>query len=73
MEPPYWNYPVRQTLGAVLLQQGRAEGAIAAFEKALAETPRNGWALWGVQRGYMPPPYLRNASGTRNVLFMICL
>ncbi|PAP97312.1 tetratricopeptide repeat protein [Mesorhizobium wenxiniae] len=48
MEPPYWYYPVRQTLGAVLLQQGRAEEAIAAFEKALQETPRNGWALWGL-------------------------
>ncbi|RWK57814.1 tetratricopeptide repeat protein [Mesorhizobium sp.] len=48
MEPSYWYYPVRQTLGAVLLQQGRAEEAIAAFEKALQESPRNGWALWGL-------------------------
>ena len=48
MEPPYWYYPVRQTLGAVLLQQGRAEEAIATFEKALDEAPRNGWALWGM-------------------------
>lgn len=48
MEPPYWYYPVRQPLGAVLLQQGRAEEAIAAFEEALQETPRNGWALWGL-------------------------
>jgi tetratricopeptide (TPR) repeat protein len=48
MEPPYWYYPVRQTLGAVLLQQGRAAEAVDAFEKALQETPRNGWALWGL-------------------------
>ncbi|MGF1630758.1 MAG: hypothetical protein ACFCUT_14890 [Kiloniellaceae bacterium] len=48
MEPPFWYYPVRQTLGAVLLQQGRSEAAIAAFEKALEETPRSGWALWGL-------------------------
>jgi tetratricopeptide (TPR) repeat protein len=48
MEPPFWYYPVRQTLGAVLLQQGRADEAVAAFEKALAASPRNGWALWGL-------------------------
>ncbi|NGO54799.1 hypothetical protein G6N73_27395 [Mesorhizobium camelthorni] len=48
MEPPYWYYPVRQTLGAVLLQQGRTDEAVAVFEMALAEVPRNGWALWGL-------------------------
>lgn len=48
MEPPYWYYPVRQTLGAVLLQQGRASEAAKAFEMALKELPRNGWALWGL-------------------------
>jgi tetratricopeptide (TPR) repeat protein len=48
MEPPYWYYPVHQTLGAILLQQGKAEEAVAAFKQALAETPRNGWALWGL-------------------------
>ena len=48
MEPPYWYYPVQQTLGAVLVQAGRPDEAIAAFEAALAQTPRNGWALWGL-------------------------
>lgn len=52
MEPPYWYYPVRQTLGAVLLQQGRGLEAIAAFEQALEQLPRNGWALWGLWRAY---------------------
>ena len=50
MEPPLWYYPVRQTLGAVLLQQGRAADAVAAFEQALRKAPRNGWALWGLQQ-----------------------
>lgn len=50
MEPPYWYYPVRQTLGAVLLQQGRAEDAVAAFRAALEQAPRNGWALWGLMQ-----------------------
>ena len=48
LEPPYWYYPVRQTLAAVLLQQGRAEEAVATFQEALKEQPRNGWALWGL-------------------------
>ena len=48
MEPPYWYYPVRQTLGAVLLKAGRAGEAVAAFEAALKQMPRNGWALWGL-------------------------
>jgi tetratricopeptide (TPR) repeat protein len=48
MEPPFWYYPVRQTLGAVLLQQGRAQDAVAVFGQALGQTPRNGWALWGL-------------------------
>lgn len=60
MEPPYWYYPVRQTLGAVLLEQGRAGEAIAAFEKALEEAPRNGWALWGLLQA-------RTAAGDEDV------
>ncbi|WP_340118469.1 tetratricopeptide repeat protein [Pelagibius sp. 7325] len=48
MEPPFWYYPVRQTLGAVLLQQGRAQDAVAVFVQALGQAPRNGWALWGL-------------------------
>jgi tetratricopeptide (TPR) repeat protein len=41
-------YPVRQTLGAVLLAAGRPEEAAEAFRAALAQMPRNGWALWGL-------------------------
>lgn len=48
MEPPYWYYPVRQTLGAVLLQDGRPAEARAQFEAALEQTPRNAWAMWGL-------------------------
>jgi predicted Zn-dependent protease len=48
MEPPYWHAPVRRTLGAVLLGQGRAEEAREAFRAALAQAPRDAWALWGL-------------------------
>ncbi|MGC3873964.1 tetratricopeptide repeat protein [Halomonas sp. GXIMD04776] len=48
MEPPYWYYPIRQTLAAVQLQNGRAQEAISTFHQALTKQPKNGWALWGL-------------------------
>ncbi len=48
MEPPYWYYPVRQSLGAVLLQTGQVEEAEQAFRASLTKTPHNGWALYGL-------------------------
>ena len=53
MEPPYWYYPVRQTLGAVLLQQEKPEEAVEVFQQALKEQPRNGWALWGLAQAQL--------------------
>src|SRR5690606_41196489 len=52
MEPPYWYYPVRQSLGAVLLRMGDAPGAARVFEETLARVPNNGWALYGLQQTY---------------------
>jgi tetratricopeptide (TPR) repeat protein len=48
MEPPYWYYPVRQSLGAALLRAGRAEEAAAAFQASLKAAPNNGWAIYGL-------------------------
>jgi tetratricopeptide (TPR) repeat protein len=48
MEPPYWYYPVRQTLGAALVQAGRAQEAESVFAQTLENTPKNGWALYGL-------------------------
>ena len=48
MEPPYWYYPVRQSLGVALLQAGRAKEAERVFRQDLAEHPRNGWSLFGL-------------------------
>jgi tetratricopeptide (TPR) repeat protein len=49
MEPPYWYYPVRQSLGAALLAMGRPEEAREAFEAALRRAPNNGWAIYGLK------------------------
>jgi len=48
MEPPYWYYPVRQTLGAVLLEDGQADAAIREFQASLMEAPNNAYALFGL-------------------------
>ncbi|MFC4175535.1 tetratricopeptide repeat protein [Microvirga sp. GCM10011540] len=50
MEPPFWYYPVHQSLGAALLEQGRTEDAQAAFRAALERSPNNGWAAAGLLR-----------------------
>jgi tetratricopeptide (TPR) repeat protein len=48
MEPPPWYYPVRQSLGAVLLAGGRAPQAEAVYRDDLARNPENGWSLHGL-------------------------
>jgi predicted Zn-dependent protease len=52
MEPPYWYYPVRQTLGAVLLLKGDAQGARDAFRDSLGKTPNNSWSLYGLKQSF---------------------
>jgi tetratricopeptide (TPR) repeat protein len=48
MEPPFWYYPVHQSLGAALFRAGRLDAARAAFRTALVRAPNNGWALYGL-------------------------
>jgi tetratricopeptide (TPR) repeat protein len=48
MEPPPWYYPVRQSLGAVLLASGRAREAEAVYREDLRRNPENGWSLVGL-------------------------
>ena len=50
MEPPFWYYPVRQSLGAALYLAGDADGASEAFRAALVQSPNNGWALFGLAK-----------------------
>lgn len=48
MEPPTWHYPVRQSLGAVLLDAGRLEDAEAVYRDDLEKWRNNGWSLFGL-------------------------
>jgi tetratricopeptide (TPR) repeat protein len=47
-EPPDWHYPVRQSLGAVLLEAGQPVEAEAAYREDLWRNPHNGWSLYGL-------------------------
>ncbi|MDB5910167.1 MAG: hypothetical protein JWP34_4281 [Massilia sp.] len=51
-EPPYWYYPVRQSLGAAMLRANQLDVAEQAFRASLARTPSNGWALRGLIEVY---------------------
>jgi tetratricopeptide (TPR) repeat protein len=51
-EPPFWYYPVRQTLAAALLQAGRLDEAEAEFKRALQRAPNNGWSYYGLAKVY---------------------
>lgn len=48
MEPPFWYYSARWSLGRALLQTGRYDEAETVFRKDLDWLPRNGWALKGL-------------------------
>jgi tetratricopeptide (TPR) repeat protein len=52
MEPPYWYYPVRQSLASVRLRQGRLGEAEKAFRESLGRVRNNGWALAGLAETY---------------------
>jgi hypothetical protein len=47
-EPPPWYFPVRQALGAVLLQARRPADAEAVYREDLKRNPGNGWSLFGL-------------------------
>jgi tetratricopeptide (TPR) repeat protein len=51
-EPPYWYYPVRQTLAAALLQARRFDEAEHQFKRALERAPNNGWSYYGLAELY---------------------
>ena len=47
-EPPDWYYPVRQSLGAVLLEAGRPRKAEVVYGEDHRRRPENGWSLFGL-------------------------
>jgi predicted Zn-dependent protease len=49
MEPPHWYYPIRHSLGALLLEQKKAAEAERLFRQDLAKFPENIWSLKGLR------------------------
>jgi tetratricopeptide (TPR) repeat protein len=47
-EPPDWYYPIRHSLGAVLLKAGKPAEAEARYREDLKRFPENGWSLFGL-------------------------
>jgi len=47
-EPPDWHVPVRQSLGAVLLEAGRYAEAESIYWQDLRRNRENGWSLYGL-------------------------
>ena len=50
IEPPQWYYPVRHSLGAVLLKHGQAARAERVYREDLVKFPENGWSLFGLAK-----------------------
>jgi tetratricopeptide (TPR) repeat protein len=48
-EPPDWYYPIRHSLGAVLLQAGNPAEAERVYRENLKHFPENGWGLFGLR------------------------
>jgi tetratricopeptide (TPR) repeat protein len=49
-EPADWHSPVRQTLGAVLLEAGRPDEAEAVYWEDLKKNVANGWSMSGLAK-----------------------
>ncbi|MEF2549897.1 hypothetical protein VQ042_00760 [Aurantimonas sp. A2-1-M11] len=68
MEPPFWYYPLHQSLGAALLEQGKAAEAEAAFRAALERSPNNGWVATGLLRAAEMRKDARAAEEARRLM-----
>jgi tetratricopeptide (TPR) repeat protein len=64
-EPADWHAPVRQTLGAVLVEAGRPDEAEAVFWEDLRNNPENGWSLFGLAQALEAQSKKEQAAAVR--------
>jgi tetratricopeptide (TPR) repeat protein len=62
-EPPDWHVPVRQALGAVLLEAGRAAEAESIYWQDLSLNRENGWSLFGLMQSLKAQGKKEQAAG----------
>ena len=62
-EPPDWHVPVRQALGAVLLEAGRAAEAESIYWQDLSLNRENGWSLFGLMQSLQAQGKKEQAAG----------
>ena len=67
-EPPYWYYPVNQSLGAALFLAGRHDEATEAFRAALIQAPNNGWVLYGLSQSEAARGHKLEAAAARQAM-----
>jgi tetratricopeptide (TPR) repeat protein len=65
LEPPFWYYPVRQSLGAAHLQAGKPEAAEKVFRESLDRLPGNPWVLYGLMEAQEAQGNMDVAAETR--------
>lgn len=53
VEPPYWYYPIRQRLGAALMQIDAPAEAEEVFRRDLEIYKHNGWSLYGLHQSLL--------------------
>jgi tetratricopeptide (TPR) repeat protein len=67
MEPTWWYYPTRQTLGALLLADGQVDRAEREFFKTLIKSPNNAYALFGLAESYKAQGNGRSEAHARHL------
>ena len=64
-EPPDWYYPVRESLGGVMLRDGQAAEAEKVFREDLQRNPRNGRSLFGLWQSLLAQKKTTDADWAR--------
>jgi tetratricopeptide (TPR) repeat protein len=65
-EPDPWPSPVRQSLGAILIEAGRPEEAEKVYLEDLKKYPENGWSLFGLHQALRGQGKTEQAAAVMN-------